>query len=257
MDIDLVIEKARAKVTPTRQESEKLDRIAKKVSDLLVQSFQKAKSVLPEIVLGGSYAKGTWLKGSGDIDFYLLYPVSYPREKLESEAIEISKDAVGDYEIQMRFSEHPYVECFVEGTRVNIVPCYKVSKGRWQSAADRSPFHTEYIKSRFDEELRSETRLLKKFVKGTGLYGAEVKTQGLSGYVCEVLTLKFGSFLSTLKNVSNLHEGEIISVEEFDQDVATSFKSSLVILDPIDTNRNLGTAISAKNAAKLFLYCRH
>ena len=34
----------------------------------------------------------------------------------------------------------------------HIVPCYNVEKGKWISAADRSPFHTEYIKNNLDEE---------------------------------------------------------------------------------------------------------
>jgi tRNA nucleotidyltransferase (CCA-adding enzyme) len=254
-ELSKVIEKARAIVTPTKKEEAKLSRVSAMVRDLLEQSFATAH-VVPEILLGGSYAKGTWLRGSGDIDFYLLYPLTYPREKLEGEAIEISQRAVKGFEIRMRFAEHPYVECLVEGVRVNIVPCYKASKGEWQSAADRSPFHTEYICSRFDDSLRGETRILKKYVKSLGLYGAEVKTQGLSGYVCEVLTLKFGSFVSVLENVSNLKAGEVISVEDYDPDVARSFNSKLVILDPVDTNRNLGTAISARNVSRIMLESR-
>lgn len=255
--LSAVLEKAKKLVTPSREEKEKLDRTAKKVSNLLERFFAEAKgAVVPEIAEGGSYAKGTWLRGSGDIDYYLLYPISYPRQKLETEAIELSRRAVKGYEIKMRFAEHPYVECYVDNIRVNIVPCYKVARGEWQSAADRSPFHTDYICSKFDDYLRGETRLLKKYVKYLDLYGAEVKTQGLSGYVCEVLTLQFGSFASALENMANLKERQVISVEEYDHDVVESFQSRLIILDPIDTTRNLGTAISARNVSKLILECR-
>ncbi|MDH2901980.1 MAG: nucleotidyltransferase domain-containing protein, partial [archaeon] len=136
-----VLAKAREKVTPSENEVRRLSSIASKIMQKLEQSFAKLE-VRPEIVLGGSYAKGTWLPGSADIDFFLLYPVSYPREKLEGEAIEASTRAVKGYRINMRFAEHPYVEAFVEGARVNLVPCYKVERGMWKSAADRSPYHT-------------------------------------------------------------------------------------------------------------------
>ncbi len=164
--------------------------------------------------------------------------------------------ALDGYPINTRYAEHPYVESYVEDVRINIVPCYAVAPGEWQSAADRSPYHTKYIQGKLDERLRLEARLFKKFVKTSGVYGAEVKIQGFSGYVCEVLTIKFGSFLETLQSLSKLNPGEVISIEAYDKDLAASFKSPVVILDPVDTTRNLGSAISGRNLGKLVLECR-
>ncbi len=227
------------------------------VRKLVEHSLAESKAeTIPEIVLGGSYAKGTWLKGEGDIDYFLLYPVTYSREKLEGEAIKIALKAMKGFRVNLRYAEHPYVEAFVKNTRVNLVPCYKVEKGKWQSAVDRSPFHSEYIRAKFDAGLRLETRLLKKFAKGAKVYGAEVKVQGLSGYVCEVLVLKYGSLDSVLRALSVIKKGEVISVESYDKDVASSFPSALVILDPVDTTRNLATAISAENFGRLILKAR-
>lgn len=253
--LDQVIERASRLVTPSRRETEKLEAVASKVSSLLKNVFEKM-SPSPDIKMGGSYARGTWLRGSLDIDYFLRFPPDYPRAKLESEAIEAAKSALKGYTINMRFAEHPYVEGFVDGVRVNLVPCYKVELGEWLSAADRSPYHTEYIKSKLDDRLKLEARLFKRFVKACGVYGAEVKVQGLSGYVCEVLTLKFGSFRSTIEGLAKANQNEVISIEKYDEDLAASFGSSLVILDPVDTTRNLGTAISARNVAKLVLQGR-
>jgi tRNA nucleotidyltransferase (CCA-adding enzyme) len=44
-----------------------------------------------------------------------------------------------------------------------------------------------------------EVRLLKKFMKGTGVYGAEIKIGGFSGYLCELLILKYRSFAQTIE----------------------------------------------------------
>lgn len=242
-------------MTPSKSEVQRLERVASKINSLLEEEFGKSE-VKPEISLGGSYAKDTWLKGSADIDYFLLFPSDYPREKLEGEAIESCKNAVKKYRIEMRFAEHPYVEAFVENVRVNLVPCYKVEKGNWKSAADRSPYHTQYIRSKLTEELKLEARLLKKFVKSSRVYGAEVKIQGFSGYVCEVLTLKFGSFVLVLEGISNSKPGDVISLEDYDKELAASFKSSFVILDPVDTTRNLGSAISSENAARLVIRAR-
>ena len=171
--IEQVIERASRLVTPSQTETKKLEAVSGKVDSLLQKALEKALP-LPDIRMGGSYARGTWLKGSLDIDFFIRYPPDYPRDRLESEAIESAKRALSGHTINMRFAEHPYVEGFVDGVRVNLVPCYKVALGEWLSAADRSPYHADYIISKFDDRLKLEARLFKKFVKALGVYGAEV-----------------------------------------------------------------------------------
>jgi tRNA nucleotidyltransferase (CCA-adding enzyme) len=252
-----VLERAAKSVTPSPSEEKKLESIAANVMGWIGQSIEREDAGLkPGVTLGGSYARGTWLKGNHDIDFFLLYPPDLPREKLESVAISTASNALRGHPINKRYAEHPYIESFVDGVRINVVPCYAVAPGEWRSAADRSPYHTKYIISRLDDRLRLEARLFKKFVKISGVYGAEVKVQGFSGYVCEVLTLKFGSFLETLRGLDNVKKGDVISLEQFDADLAASFKSEIVILDPVDTTRNLGSAISSKNVGNLVLESR-
>jgi tRNA nucleotidyltransferase (CCA-adding enzyme) len=249
-EADKVLQRATRLVTPADSEVRRLEKIVTSVREKIEDRLDR-EDPKPEVSLGGSYARGTWLKGSHDVDFFVLYPPDYPRKDLESRAIEAAKEALNGYRINLRYAEHPYVEAFVSDVRINVVPCYAVLPGQWQSAADRSPYHTKYIKSRLDDRLRLEARLFKKFAKASGVYGAEVKIQGFSGYVCEVLTLKFGSFLSTLGALSRVKPGEILSLEEYDADLASSFRSPLVILDPVDTTRNLGSAISVRNVGRL------
>lgn len=250
-----VTEKAAKIVTPTERDKKKLEEVATKV-ELKLQGVLNRLSVKPEISLGGSFARGTWLKGSFDIDFFVMYPSEFAREKLESESIVSLKEALRGYKTHLRFAEHPYVEGFVDGVRVNLVPCYKVSSGEWKSAADRSPYHTKYINSKLSDQLKLEARIFKKFVKASKVYGAEVKVQGFSGYVCEVLVLKYASFEATLRGIAKIGPNEVISLEKYDEDLAASHKSSIVILDPVDTTRNLGAAISSRNVAKLVFQCR-
>lgn len=257
MSLESVLRRASKLVVPTEAESKRLERVVQIVNGLLDKVFAGvADAEKPSIALGGSYAKGTWLKGAHDIDFFLQYPKEYPREKLESEAIDLAKLSVKNYKINMRYAEHPYVESFIEGVRVNLVPCYKVERGAWLSAADRSPYHAEYVKSKFDDSLRHEARLLKKFTKACGIYGAEVRIQGFSGYVCEVLVLKYGSFTKVMEVLSEIRHREVISIEPYDKTLTALFTSPVVILDPVDTTRNLGAAISERNVAKLALQSR-
>lgn len=253
--IQEVLNEAIKLVEPSKEEEGIVQKATEKTLELIKKEIEKCK-VKPQVVLGGSYAKGTWLKGEADIDVFMKFPLNLDKDDLERLAVKIGKTALKDYKPTLRYAEHPYVEAYVDGVRVNIVGCYDVHKGEWKSAADRSPYHTILIKDKFNDELRRETRLLKKFMKGIGIYGAEVAIQGFSGYVCEVLILKYGSFLSTIKEASNFKDRQIISLEKVDEELIKLHKSPLIILDPIDYRRNLGAAISPENVGKFILASR-
>ncbi len=113
------------------------------------------------------------------------------------------------------------------------------------SSADRSPFHTRYMKAHLTDELRSQVRVLKKFLKAQGLYGAEIRVRGFSGYACEVLTLKYGSFVALMKGATSWAAGSPISVEGGEEQAKSLFGGqAFVLLDPVDVTRNLGLAVS-------------
>src|SRR5919197_1208748 len=243
---------------PTDSESKKVKTIADQTMALITK-YNSPKIV--GIVFGGSFAKGTWLKNDADIDIFVKLHASINYREFEEFGKQIGLESLRKYKPTIRYSSHPYVEAFIRGIRVNVVPCYDVEKGKWQSAADRSPFHTQYIKDNLDEEKRKQVRLLKKFLKGIGLYGAEIATSGFSGYVTEVLILKFGSFKSVLERISNIKGGsggekEVISIETVDQDIVRTFNSHLIIIDPVDPRRNLGAAISTESIGSFVLAAR-
>jgi tRNA nucleotidyltransferase (CCA-adding enzyme) len=102
---------------------------------------------------------------------------------------------------------------------------------------------------------KNQIRLLKAFLKGIGIYGAELSTSGFSGYVTEVLVLKFGNFKNVIKFIASLtRDNEIITIDnDFHEINNIKLKSPLVIIDPIDSNRNLGKAISPESLSR-FIY---
>ena len=119
----------------------KLTRIAHKVMEL-VRNYPSP--LITDVVSGGSFAKGTWIKGDADLDVFVKIDPSVDKVEFERLGMAIGLQSLKKYKTQLRYSEHPYVEAFINGVRVNIVPCYDVEWGKWKSAADRSPFHTEY-----------------------------------------------------------------------------------------------------------------
>ena len=249
-----VLSKALKYCTPSARELKRLTVIANEAKELV--SNCSSPKIL-DVLLGGSFAKGTWLKGDADIDIFIKIDTSVNDKEFEKIAIQTGCQSLKEYKPYLRYSEHPYVEAFVKGIRVNIVPCYAVEKGKWKSAADRSPFHTEYIKSRLDYENRNQVRLLKKFLKSIGIYGAEIATSGFSGYVTEVLILKYNTLELTLQAISNItREKNIIAIDKVNEDIIKTFQSHLIILDPIDPRRNLGAAISGESIGKFIMAAR-
>jgi tRNA nucleotidyltransferase (CCA-adding enzyme) len=130
------------------------------------------------------------------------------------------------------------------------VPFYDVKLGEWKSSADRSPFHTRFMEKSLTPKMRNEIRILKTFLKSNGIYGAEIAKQGFSGYVSEVLILNFKSFENLIKSISEIKENQIIGK------TSKKFETSIVIIDPIDSNRNLAAAISNENIGKFILTSR-
>ena len=251
--------KALQRYKPSSVEAKKLKSVAEQTLRL-VKSYNSPKIV--EIVFGGSFAKGTWLKCDADIDIFVKISASTSLEEFEELGKRIGLKSLTQYRPHIRYSSHPYVEAYVRGVRVNVVPCYDVEKGRWKSAADRSPFHTQHIIDNLDQEKKDQVRLLKKFLKRSGVYGAEIATSGFSGYVTEVLILKFGSFRAVLEEISNMkaqlgpEKKQVISVEKVDEDIIKTFDSRLIIIDPVDPKRNLGAAISAESIGRFVLAAR-
>lgn len=104
--------------------------------------------------------------------------------------------------------------------------------------------------------MKSEVRVLKKFLKSIGIYGSQISVSGFSGYVTEVLILKYGSFRNVLQTFAELTPNYIVSLDSPDQSLIEKFRSPITIIDPIDSNRNLGAAISAECLAKFVLASR-
>jgi len=245
-NLEKVLTNVRRKITPSEKERKRVLSLA----DALVEKVKiaaKKEEVEAQVRVEGSVAKETWVRGEPDIDIFMQMPASTPREAFGTVCLNIAKEATKGSRQVERFAEHPYLEAFVNSTRVNIVPCYRAKPGEWISATDRTPYHTDYVKPKLNEELKGEIRLLKRFMKGTGVYGAEIKVGGFSGYLSELLTLHYGSFVNVLKSAANWRHSWTIDYESFykgrESEVQKIFDKPLIVVDPIDKGRNVASAV--------------
>jgi len=260
--IDKVCESVLKRVTPTKQERSEIEALARGL-ERRVASAAKTAKIKAKVRVEGSVAKDTWLSGEPDIDIFMRVPTSTPRKSLGDICLSVAKKATEGSRQVERFAEHPYLEAFVKDTRINIVPCYDAKQGEWQSATDRTPFHTDYMKKHLSLKMRGEVRLLKKLMKGIGVYGAEIKTGGFSGYLCELLVLHYRSFVKTLEAFARLKQRIVVDIEGHyehrENEIALLFNEPLVIVDPVDKGRNVASAVQAQKlnsfvaAAQAFL----
>ena len=242
-----------SKISKTGVPSKTVKQSKRQIAELVYNLVEKEIKKYPEVLgleFGGSFAKGTWLSKDADIDIFIRFKKTISEEKLEKISKKIGFDALKQYFPYVRYSQHPYVEAKIKSTKINVVPFYDVKIGEWKSAADRSPFHTKFMEKSLTSKMRNEVRILKIFLKANGIYGAEIAKQGFSGYISEVLILEFGSFENLIKSISKIKENQIIGK------TSKIFDTSIVIIDPIDNNRNLAAAISDENIGKFVLISR-
>ena len=233
--------------------SEERNRIKKFIDNLYKIAERHAKPFNAYPMFVGSIAKNTWLRGDHDIDLFLIFKARFPKEKLEDYGLKIgvsiSEELGGKY--ILKYAEHPYVHILVSGYEIDVVPCYEIKEGeKIISAVDRSPLHYKYVKSKLTPSLCDEVRLLKYFCKVIGVYGSDVVTRGVSGYLCELLIINFGSFTKALNEISKWFFGEFIDIEGLSnkKEAIRKFRNEpLIVIDPVDKNRNVASSLSAEN----------
>ncbi len=248
--LEAILEEVSKKSTPSSKDRNHVLTLAKTIKHNVEEAARNAGLNI-EVRVEGSVAKNTWLKESPDIDIFMRVPPTTPRKAFATVYLDIAKSATADTEQVERFAEHPYLESTIYKagfkTRINIVPCYQVKKGEWKSATDRTPFHTDYVKPLLNEGLCNEIRLLKQFMKGIGVYGAEIKVGGFSGYLCELLVLYYNSFLQVITAASNWKTRTYIDLERHyerrEQELSRLFTERLTVVDPVDPGRNVASSV--------------
>ena len=232
-------------VKPTQKERDRLAELAHRIADYIREEGAPCELV-------GSAARDTWISGEHDLDLFIMLPTTLTREELEIEGLRIAKsvaDRADSYE--MRYAEHPYIHARFEGYRVDLVPCYRVSRlNELKSSVDRTPFHNKYVLSKIGG-LEDEVLLLKQFMKCARVYGSELRVCGFSGFLSELLIIHYGSFLAVLEAACCWRGGLLIEPGVSASQRAADEKighggvfEPLCMIDPTDSNRNVAAALS-------------
>jgi len=221
-----------------------------------------------EVAMQGSYEKGTDLPTSGsDLDIFVVFNTDVDEEEREDLGIKIGMHALDGKNPYIQDATSRYAEAFFEHKgqqmEVQIVPTRHLTLEQIKTKTlngepisigmERTPHQTKYMKEALKGK-EHEVRMLKQFMKDTGLYDSSMKSQGFSGYSAEVLIDKFDTFEDTLKFFSSLKEGDIVDKHG---EGKRNEQNVFSLIDPIDPNRDLISAFSTMKIGRTVKVAKH
>ncbi|MFX0034408.1 MAG: hypothetical protein ACFE9I_02060 [Candidatus Hermodarchaeota archaeon] len=279
-NIDHILTEVLKEIKPTTQEINLINDITTRLELLLDKKAKEKKISYTKIEPQGSTGiKKTQLKNDFDIDLFIgldynLYKSKYEglsKSKLKKESKKDFLDLCKNWILKsltlkefsnprLLYAEHPYVtvDYIVDRIKIKIdIVLYFdldkkfIEKNGPITAVDRSPWHGRFIRDELTYKQKDDVRLLKQFFKSCHSYGdtSAVGKVGFIGYSAELLIYYFGNIQKLFTNFHNLekkpldfyqrNESELKKILHFQDDY-------LIIIDPIDKNRNVASAISER-----------
>lgn len=256
MNIERIREKVLEEYGPDSEEIEEARSVYTEISEFIQEEFGL------ETHFAGSAARETCMSGDKDVDIFVLFPPEVEENELEDRGLEVGSKTFERFNSSSRveYAEHPYTKGEIGGHEVEIVPCYDIEPEKIKSSVDRTPHHTNWVKENLDKEQREDVIILKKFLSNKGIYGSSLKTQGFSGYLCEILVAYYSSFENVIEAASGWGEEELIDPEghheDLDERLEKKFEDEpLKVIDPVDPERNVASVISLENYSKFVYQC--
>ena len=99
-----VLQEAGKLVSPTKQEELALSKIISETAEKLEKQL-KSEKISARVVVGGSAAKGTWLPGISDVDFF----IAFDYEKYQNKSAQLSDFA--ERAVKKVFSKYARLFC--------------------------------------------------------------------------------------------------------------------------------------------------
>lgn len=258
-----IFQKVLEKIKPSAQDLKKINSIMADISKK-IDSELKSQKIIAELFIGGSTAKGTFLKNNFDIDCFVRFDPKYSDDEISDLLETILKNIFET--IERVHGSRDYFQITYDNYLLEIVPVMKTDDPtNIRNVTDMSPLHVTFVVNALkNNNLQDDIRLAKQFCKSIRVYGAESYIQGFSGHVLDLLIIHYGGFINLLKAASEWNDQIIIDLENHHEDPLKVLNDSkvyspLIVVDPVQPYRNAAAALSKKKfiqfkkAAKVFL----
>ncbi len=272
-------------ITPTQKQIDLIKKITEKLQELLDRRAKELKITYTKIEPQGSTGiKQTQLRNDFDIDVFIGLDYNQYKPKYEGlSKSKLKKDSKKDFltlcnkwilpsltldefnNPRLLYAEHPYVtvDYILNDIKVKIdivlyfdLDLEFIKKNGPITAVDRSPWHGSFVKDELNHDQKNDVRLLKQFFKSCYSYGdkSAIGKIGFIGYSAELLIYYFENLTNLFNNFNKLDKNPLDYYGRNEKELSkiTHFQNDyLIIIDPIDKNRNVASAISEK----AYKYC--
>jgi tRNA nucleotidyltransferase (CCA-adding enzyme) len=230
-------------IKPSREyEKEILD----KANSIILKVNKNIKDA--KAILGGSGAKGTWLK-TFDADIFVKFNYNKFKDKSDKLSDILEKFLKKHYKATKLHGSRDYFQIKQGKFTFEIVPILNIKKAEQaKNITDVSPLHSNFVLKH--KNLIDDMRLTKQFFKAEKVYGAESHIRGFSGYVCELLTIYYGSFPKLMKAIPKWKDKTVIDIKNYYKNKnifleinKSKLTSPLIVIDPTQKDRNAAAAL--------------
>ena len=235
-------------IKPNKKEEEELLKLIYKFLGKIITPLRKVNA---KPIIGGSFAKGTWLKGDHDIDIFVLFKDDENCSNI------LEKILIKSFKkVERIHGSRDYFQIVFDNINFEIVPVFDIkNSSEARNVTDVSVLHSRWVRENTDEKLKDSIRLTKQFCKAQGVYGAETYIKGFSGYVLEILTIYYGGFNNLLKGALKWEDYQTIDIVKYGSVLNADKYSILNVIDPVQPNRNIAAALSKEKLIKFKKSC--
>jgi len=243
-------------VRPSADErSRALDKVKKFLSGL--NSELKRTKVKAVAVLGGSYAKDTWLSGDYDVDVFVRFDLVHKAQNLS----DLLERALKKWDHVRIHGSRDYF-WVRDDIKYEIVPVLDIKKPKdAENVTDFSPLHVAWV-NKNGSKFKDDIRLIKKFCKSAKCYGAESYIRGFSGHVVDILTIHYKGFIPLLKAAIKWKPKVVIDHNKVYKGKAllmlnkSKIEGPMVLIDPVQPDRNAAAALCEEIYYDFVMSCR-
>ncbi|HUY01376.1 MAG TPA: hypothetical protein VMV49_17575 [Candidatus Deferrimicrobium sp.] len=262
-------------IQPTDTENLKLNEVFIFLKEKLQECANKL-NISPSFIQnhGSTGIKQTHLRGASDLDIFVgLNPSDYTKwiklpwkqRKTALKSLFLSyvnnwfipaSQAAGFNIFQLSYAEHPYLILSEKGYEIDIVGCFDLDLDYLLThgpitAVDRTPWHSKIIAERLTNNQKQDVRLLKAFFQSNFVYGDKqtLGRLGFTGFSAEILILYFQNLETVFSKFKDLYKNPLDFFKRSPDLLRRKSrfqKDFLIIIDPVDENRNLAASISER-----------
>ena len=250
-----ILKEVLAEIKPPTVKSKEIDGLMAKLRQRIKKLKLKAK-----VMVGGSFAKGTFMKEDYDIDIFVLFSKQYADQDLSTLLAKVLKNM----KTELMHGSRDYFR-ITNGYNFEIVPVLEIKKASdAQNVTDFSPGHVAWV-LKHGKRFRDDIRLAKKFCKAMGVYGAESYIHGFSGHVIDILVIHYKGFIGLMKAAARWKEKHVVDFNNVYGGRAlfnlnkSKTAGPLIVIDPVQPDRNAAAAVDLEkfmalvHASKAFL----